>query len=420
MRILILTNEYPPHVYGGAGVHVEYLSQELSRLEGQSHSVRILCFGEQRKKEGNLTVEGVSSESVPPLQESGYHKLLDTLVRNVSITALYRESDVLHCHTWYTHFAGSLIKELFGAPLVITTHSLEPQRPWKMEQLGSAYKISEWLERTAYGRADGVIAVSRFMKDSVQRLYGVPAEKIRVIPNGIDSNQFRPAPNPALLSSYGIDPELPFVLFVGRISRQKGIIHLVEAIRYLPPKVQAVLLAGMPDTEEIGREMEKRIGEARAHSAVRIIWIPQILPKDHLISFYTHASVFACPSIYEPFGIINLEAMACETPVVAAAVGGIPEVVVHQETGVLLPFEPVSPANPEPKDPGKFSQDLAQSISRLLLSAQTRREMGIQARRRVEQVFSWERIALQTLDFYREIKERAKEFIRQENGNGFS
>ncbi len=400
MRITLLTNEYPPHVYGGAGVHVEYLSRELACLDGGRHEIQLLCFGDQKEYSLNKNVKGIHLPSELPLQDLRHPKLLDTLFRNIFMIGSLRETDVVHCHTWYTHLAGCLIKEIFNVPLVITTHSLEPQRPWKEEQLGSAYRASSWIEKIAYQEADGVIAVSLSMKKGVHDLYQVPFEKIRDIPNGIDVNQYQPKLNPSLLTSYRINPDKPFVIFVGRVTRQKGIIHLVNAIKYMSPNVQIVLCAGAPDTEEIGKEMAERVEVARTQTRNEIIWIRQWVPKSDLITLYSHASIFVCPSIYEPFGIVNLEAMACETPVVASAVGGIPEVIDHGETGLLVPFNPLGTESWEPRDPEKFSKDLAEAINHLLLSPEKLKTMGLQAREKVEKHFSWKSIAQQTLKFY--------------------
>lgn len=339
MKIVFLTNEYPPHIYGGAGVHVEYLVPELARLDDGEHTVEVLCFGEQRAQQGNLRVQGVQMECPLPFQDRRHRRFMETLLRDIAMAGSVAEADIVHCHTWYTHLAGCLLKQLVGAKLVLTTHSLEPHRPWKVEQLGTAYQGSAWVEKTAYQNADGVVAVSESMRADVQSLYGVANDIIRVIHNGIDLNQFKPTFKPSVLQAYGIDPEQPIVLFVGRITRQKGIIHLVNAIRHINPGVQIVLCAGTPDTPEIGEEMKARVGEARNATTNTVIWIPQTIAKDELIALYTHASLFVCPSVYEPFGIINLEAMACGTPVVAAAVGGIPEVVVPVETGLLVSFQ---------------------------------------------------------------------------------
>jgi glycogen synthase len=401
MRIAILTNEYPPHVYGGAGVHVEYLTRELARLDGGAHTVTVLSFGNQSVHDGNLIVRGVRPDFTLPSQDPRHQKFMDTLARDLIMTGTLADVDVIHCHTWYTHLAGCLAKQVTGAPLVLTTHSLEPHRPWKVEQLGTAYQASTWIERTAYQNANGVVAVSEAMRADVHALYGVPYDKVCVIHNGIDLNQYRPAPDRAVLDRHGIDPGKPYVLFVGRITRQKGIIHLVNAVPSIRAGVQIVLCAGAPDTEEIGREMKEKVEAARQRTANPVIWIPQMLPREEIIALYTQAAVFVCPSVYEPFGIINLEAMACGTPVVASAVGGIKEVVVPGETGVLVPLEPRGPTDFEPRDPGRFAHDLAAAVNGLLADPQRLQEMGARARERVERYFSWTSIARETLDFYR-------------------
>ncbi len=403
MKITLLSNEFPPHVYGGAGVHVEYLSQALAHLPGLDNTVDVLCFGDQRLHDGPLTATGLKPDFSLPSQNQKFAKLMDTLARNVMMSGTVQTTDIVHCHTWYSHFAGCLVQKLFGVPLVLTTHSLEPHRPWKVEQLGNAYHVSTWLERTAYQNADGVVAVSESMRRDVQSLYGVAPEKIRVIPNGIDPEEYHPTPDDALLGAYGIDPALPFVLFVGRITRQKGVLHLINAIRHLRPGTQVVLCAGAPDTPEIGAEMRLKVEQARKDSSHPIIWIPQMLPKREIISLYTHASVFICPSVYEPFGIINLESMACETPVVASQVGGIPEVVVPGETGILVPFAPQGPENFEPKDPEAFSRNLAAAANSLLDNPDLRLRMAKNARRRVEDHFAWAQVAKRTHQFYQEL-----------------
>jgi glycogen synthase len=295
------------------------------------------------------------------------------------------------------------VKHLQDVPLVLTTHSLEPHRPWKVEQLGTAYNASTWLERTAYQNADGVVAVSAAMKRDVELLYRVDPERVRIIHNGIDLEQYRPRPDPSVLAQYRIRADAPFVLFVGRITRQKGIIHLVNAIRHLRAGVQIVLCAGAPDTPAIAAEMTEAVERARAQSPHDIIWIQEMLSKDRVIALYTHAAIFVCPSVYEPFGIINLEAMACETPVVASAVGGIPEVVEHGETGLLVPPEAISPTEVEPRNPEQFSRDLAAAVNVLLDDPAMRASMAAKARERVERQFSWTSIARQTLELYEEL-----------------
>lgn len=403
MKILVLTNEYPPNIYGGAGVHVEYLVRELAAAKG--NEICVLCFGEQQARQKNLRVQGVD----PLLEHSTAHlrlpSLLRTLMRQVAMTGAADEADIVHCHTWYTHLAGCLIRQLTGARLVLTTHSLEPHRPWKIEQLGASYNASSWMEKTAYENADGVIAVSRSMQQDVQRLYGVSPERVRVIHNGIDTDEYRNRQDPEILLRYGIDAGRPYILFVGRITRQKGIFHLLTALPHLAPDTQVVLCAGAADTEELQTEMSKRVEEAKSRSRCRVVWIPQMVPKPDIIAIYSGAALFICPSIYEPFGIINLEAMACGTPVVASATGGIPEIVVHGETGLLVPFRPSAPDNPEPEKPEEFSLNLAAALNELMRSQDRRRAMGVKARFRVEEHFSWKSVARKTLAFYQELLE---------------
>jgi starch synthase len=354
----------------------------------------------------NFSVRGVHPSYDLPAIDIRHKKFLETLLNDLVMAGEMSEIDIVHCHTWYSHFAGLLTKQLLQVPLVLTTHSLEPHRPWKVEQLGSAYYASTWIERTAYQNADGVVAVSESMKQDVHKLYRVAFEKIAVIHNGIDLEQYRPTFNPQVLGKYDIDPNQPFILFVGRITRQKGIIHLVNAIRHCIPGFQVVLCAGAPDTEDIGLEMEQKVEQATQQSANKIIWIPEMLPKQEVIVLYSHAALFVCPSVYEPFGIINLEAMACETPVVASAVGGIPEVVVPDETGLLVPIAAKSKTDVEPVDPEAFSRDLASAINALLSSSGDLRRMGRNSRKRVEQHFSWQSIAKKTLAFYQQLLEK--------------
>jgi alpha-maltose-1-phosphate synthase len=351
-------------------------------------------------------VHGVAPDVQLAARDPRHARLLDALMRDLAMVGAVDAPDIVHCHTWYSHLAGCLAAPLTGARLVLTTHSLEPHRPWKAEQLGTAYNATVWIERTAYQNADGVIAVSRAMKEDVQSLYGVAAERVRVIHNGIDPDEYRPIDASATLRRLGIDAAVPMVLFVGRITRQKGILHLVRAIRLLEPGVQVVLCAGAPDTAEIAREMAALVTEARLASAVPIIWIAEMLPKEDVIALYAHAAVFVCPSVYEPFGIINLEAMACETPVVAAAVGGIPEIVVPGETGLLVPFEARGNGSAEPRDAAAYTHDLAAAINLLMRDPARRAALGAAARTRVLEQFSWQRIAELTHEFYSELLAR--------------
>ena len=417
MRIAILTNEYPPHVYGGAGVHVEYLSRELASLEAGAHEVTVYCFGDQDDARGAPRVRGIAPGFEPPATQARHRKLMDTLQRDLVMAGSVPEADIVHAHTWYTHWAGCLVKQLARAKLVLTTHSLEPHRPWKAEQLGTAYRASSWLEQTAYANADGVVAVSPAMQHDVHDLYGVPLARTAVIANGIDPDEYRPTFDEAVLRAHGVDPVVPYVLFVGRITRQKGILHLVNAIEHLRPGTQVVLAAGAPDTPEFEREMAGRVQQARAAGSHPIVWIRQMVPRADLIALYSHAAVFVCPSVYEPFGIINLEAMACETAVVASAVGGIPGVVADGDTGRLVAFEAVGGDNFEPRDPARFAHALANAINGLMADPDGRQAMGRRGRARVEQHFSWRVVAEQTLAFYGRVLER-KVRSRKEKGSG--
>jgi len=398
VKSLLLTNEFPPHVYGGAGVHVDYLSRALARLM----EVEVRCFGEQHWSEGNLTVRGVDVDSSGYGCAKALRPIFTSVQRDTVMAAAGTDADLVHVHTWYTHWAGVLMKLNYGRPLVLTVHSLEPLRPWKREQLGGGYDFSLWVERTAIGMADAVIAVSESTKADILRLFDVDPARVHVIHNGIDLEEYRQRRDDEVLKRHGIDPARPFILFVGRITRQKGIIHLVRALRHLDPGFQVVLCAGAPDTPEIAAEMKAAVEEARRQRP-GVVWIEEMLPKDEIIALYSAAAVFVCPSIYEPFGIINLEAMACGTPVVASAVGGIPEVVVPGETGLLVPVEQMTEAPFEPVHADAFAFQLAEAINELMRDEARRRYMGKQARQRVEDVFSWDAIARRTAELYREV-----------------
>jgi glycogen synthase len=406
MNILLLTNEFPPHIYGGAGVHVDHLCREIRRGENGGHRLQVLCFGDQCQDSEGFSVSGVAAHPAPRAADPLHGKLMDVLNRNIVMAARVKGADIVHCHTWYAYLAGCLLKQLLEAPLVVTVHSLEPLRPWKREQLGNGYNVSEWLEKTALSNADGIIAVSGSMRQDIQALYGVNGSRVRVIPNGIDLDRFRRTRSPEVLAAYGIDPARPYVLFVGRVSRQKGIIHLVRAIPRMEDGIQVVLCAGMPDTGGIAEEMRAAVEAARGRTRNPVIWVPEMVPEERLIALYSQAALFICPSIYEPFGIINLEAMACGTPVVGAAVGGIAEVVVDGETGVLVPFEPAGGGNPEPRDPDGFSADLAAAVNALVRAPERRAQMGRAARARVERHFSWESVARRTIAYYEELARR--------------
>jgi glycogen synthase len=397
-KVALFTNEYPPHVYGGAGVHVEYLSRELARLV----PVEVRCFGDQDVDEPGLRVRGYGPwAEARQGTDPRFGGALDAFQRSLAMAKDTLDADVVHCHTWYTHMGGFLARQLWDVPLVITTHSLEPLRPWKVEQLGNAYGLSAWIERTAIESADAVIAVSQETRNDVLHHFAVPEERVRVIHNGIDLDQYRFDPSVDALVRHGIDPDRPYVLFVGRITRQKGIIHLVNAIPAIHPSLQVVLCAGAPDTAEIGDEMAERVAEIGADRA-DVIWVREMVQRADVIQLYSHAAVFCCPSVYEPFGIINLEAMACETAVVASAVGGIPEVVVSGETGLLVDLE-IRPGTFDPVDPARFSTDLATAINRVALDEALRERYGRAGRRRAEDHFSWAAIAQQTMELYRSV-----------------
>ena len=398
MKALLLTNEYPPHVYGGAGVHVEFLSRELAHLM----DVEVRCFGEQHQDADGFRVRGYDVDEGEYSAPAHLRPVFGTMARDVAFAATDVDADVVHCHTWYSHLGGVLIKHAYEIPLLVTVHSLEPLRPWKREQIRGGYAVSSWVERTALQTADGIIAVSQETRDDILRLFPVDADRVHVIHNGIDPETYRPTAARDALERYGVRDDRPYVLFVGRITRQKGIIHLVHAIPHLDPSTQVVLCAGAPDTPEIAREMQEAVAAVQAQRD-GVVWIPEMVPREAVIQLYTHAAVFCCPSIYEPFGIINLEAMACETPVVASAVGGIPEVVVEGETGLLVPLAQQPEAPFEPVDPPQFSRDLAARINRLLADAALRTRMGLAGRRRVESHFAWSAVAQRTADLYRSL-----------------
>jgi glycogen synthase len=400
-RALILTNEFPPSVYGGAGVHVGELARELRRRIG----LDIRTFGAHDESEPGYRVRGFSAAHDLEPADPRVRGAWQALSRDLAMALEPVDAAVVHCHTWYVHLAGLLVRQAYGIPLAVTVHSLEPLRPWKREQLGGGYDLSTWVERTALERAEAVIAVSHGTRDDVLRLFDVPPERVHVIHNGIDADFYAPDPATDALERHGVDPSVPFVLFVGRVTRQKGIVHLVRALRHLDPEIGVVLCAGQPDTPEIAAEMEAGVQEARRHRS-SLVWIPEMLSRTDVRQLYSHAALFVCPSVYEPFGIINLEAMACETPVVASAVGGIPEVVVDGETGVLVPLELAADDPMSPADPDRYASDLAGAVNRLMADAGLRRRMGAAGRRRAVAEFSWSSIADQTVDLYRSLAQR--------------
>ncbi len=396
MRVGLFTREYPPAVYGGAGVHVDYLSRELAK----QIEVDVHCWGDQNFDQGNLHVRGMLPWSeISNGTQAKFKTALEALSVNLTQIKALSGIDVVHTHTWYEAMAGFLAKKLYNVPFVLTTHSLEPLRAWKAEQLSSGYAMSSWMERTAILEADAVIAVSNGTKADILRVYPLAEQRIHVIYNGIDLEEYRKTLDAAALTAYGVDCSLPYVLFVGRITRQKGVTHLVEAIRYMPPHTQIVLCAGAPDTPEIAVEMRQKVEQARKLNP-RIVWIEKTVSKEEAIQLYSHARVFCCPSIYEPFGITNLEAMACGTAVVASCTGGIKEVVVDGETGYLVPFEHDSTTG-FPTKPDQFAHDLGAKVTELLRDPDLCRMFGNAGRRLVEEKFSWSAIANQTMELYR-------------------
>jgi alpha-maltose-1-phosphate synthase len=398
-KVAFFTNEYPPNVYGGAGVVVEYLSKELAAMV----PMEVRCFGNQDVHEPNLRVKGYAPwAEAKQNTDPRFGGALDALYRSLAMAKDNLDADVVHVHTWYVQFAGFLAKKLWGVPLVLTTHSLEPLRPWKVEQLGNAYHLSSWIENNGITQADAIVAVSQETRNDVLNNFDVDPDKVKVIHNGIDLNQYRHTSEVDALVKHGVDPDRPYVLFVGRVTRQKGIIHLVNAIPHIDPSIQVVLCAGAPDTSAIGQEMQERVAEVsadRPQGAAPVVWIQEMLPKDQVIQYYSNATVFCCPSVYEPFGIINLEAMACETAVVASAIGGIPEVVVPKETGELIPLE-LKPGTFDPVDPAQFSRALAEGINAVALNPDLRQKYERNGRKRVEDHFSWTAIAKRTLELY--------------------
>lgn len=380
MRVDLLSREYPPEVYGGAGVHVEYLARELRRLA----DVRVRCFGAPRDEPGVTAYR-------EPAGLSAANAALGVLGADLEIAAGCAGADLVHSHTWYANFAGHVAKLLYGVPHVATTHSLEPLRPWKAEQLGGGYALSSWAERTALLAADALIAVSAGMRRDVLACYPeIPEDRVTVIHNGIDTDEYAPDPGTEVLGRRGIDPARPYVVFVGRITRQKGLVHLLHAARSLDPAAQLVLCAGAPDTPEIAAEVSGLVEELRGVRD-RVVWIEEMLPRREVIQILTHARVFVCPSVYEPMGIVNLEAMACRTAVVATATGGIPEVVEDGVSGLLVPTEQL--ADGTPIDPAGFAADLAKAVNTLVAAPAVAAAMGERGRERAVGHFSWTRVA---------------------------
>ena len=399
LKVLFLTNEYPPHIYGGAGVHVGYLSRELAK----TMPVEVRCFGDQCLDEGSLKVVGFELDTSNFTCPKPLRSAFGAVRRCIDFNTTDIDADLVHCHTWYTHFGGILAKKNYGVPLVVTVHSLEPLRPWKREQLAGGYDFSLWVEKTVLEMADAIIAVSNETKRDIERLFDVESERVHVIHNGIDLDRYRKVDSTAALKHYGIDPNTPYLLFVGRISRQKGFQHLLRAIQFMDPGFQIVLCAAAPDTPGMAKEMRTAVERAKVQRP-GIIWIEEMVDQKTACELYSHAAVFVCPSIYEPFGIINLEAMACETAIVASAVGGIKEVVVDGETGFLVALEQMNKSPFEATNPEKFARDLAARINQLIKDRQLRERFGKTGRKRAEENFSWAAIAAKTKKLYETLK----------------
>ncbi len=380
MRVAMLTNEYPPSIYGGAGVHVDFLVRELRAFT----EVDVHCFGADR--------DGAQAyRPDPTLAEA--NAALRTFATDLRMTAgINPDSDLVHSHTWYANLAGHLAKLLYGVPHVVTAHSLEPLRPWKAEQLGGGYALSSWAEQTAFLATDAVVAVSAGMRDDVLTAYPqIDADRVHVIHNGIDTELYQPRRDEALLRRYGIDPDRPYVLYVGRITRQKGLPHLLGAAIDLIPEAQLVLAASAPDTDQIAAEVAAAVEEIDAHRG-GVVWLQEMLPREEVITLLSHATVFCCPSVYEPLGIVNLEAMGTETAVVASDVGGIPEVVQDGTTGLLVHYDP---AHEE-----AYERDLAQALNSLLADPQRAAELGRAGRQRAVAEFGWDAVAARTAQLY--------------------
>ncbi|MFM7014402.1 MAG: glycogen synthase [Actinomycetota bacterium] len=388
MRVDVISKEYPPTIYGGAGVHVA----ELVKVLRKHIDVKVRAFGSERNETDTYSYD-------TPADFAEANAALQTMAVDLSMVQDISGADLVHSHTWYANFAGHLASTLHGIPHIITAHSLEPLRPWKEEQLGGGYRLSSWIEKSCYQSAKKIIAVSHGMRSDILRCYPeLDPEKVTVIHNGIDLAAFQSSANEDLVRSLGVDPAARSVVFVGRITKQKGLPYLLKAARELPADVQLVLAAGAPDTKEILAEVSELVEEL-SKSRTGVIWLNQQLSRAELIALLSSATVFACPSIYEPLGIVNLEAMACSAPVVATATGGIPEVVAHGETGLLVPIEQLSDGSGTPLDEAKFVGDFAQALNQMLANPKIS-EFGAAGRARVEAHFSWEKIAAETIATY--------------------
>lgn len=383
MRLALLTNEYPPNVYGGAGVHVDFLVRELRRLI----DVQVHCFAGPEPVDPSDAIAHTA-----PASMANANGALRALGVDLEMAAAVQDADVIHSHTWYTGIGGHLASMLYGVPHVLTAHSLEPLRPWKAEQLGGGYRVSTWAERTAFEAADAVIAVSAGMREDILTTYPMVAEnRVHVVHNGVDTVLYAPTEDAEALTKHGVDPSRPYVVYIGRITRQKGLPHLLRAFETVDSDTQLVLCASAPDTPELEAEVAGQIEALRAAGRT-VVWLRQMLPRPEVIQLLSHAVAFCCPSVYEPLGIVNLEAMACRAPVVASAVGGIPEVVADGETGLLVPFSA--------EDIPGFEHDLAEALNTVVRDPSRARAMGKAGRDRAVDLFSWEAIAEQTITVY--------------------
>ncbi|WP_345802437.1 glycogen synthase [Microbacterium sp. AZCO] len=392
MRVDIITKEYPPEIYGGAGVH----ATELVKALRQSIEVQVRAFGAQRD-EADTTAYGV------PEELSAANAAIQTLGTDLEIVTDVAGADVVHSHTWYANFAGHLASLLHGIPHIVTAHSLEPLRPWKAEQLGGGYAVSSYIEKTAYEGAAAIVAVSEGMKADILRSYpSLDEAKVRVIYNGIDVEAWHPVDDPEGLAALGIDPSKPSVVFVGRITRQKGLPYLLRAAEQLPPDVQLVLCAGAPDTPQIMAEVQELV-KGLQQTREGVVWLDRLLSRQELCTILTAATTFVCPSVYEPLGIVNLEAMACGAAVVGTATGGIPEVVVDGVTGRLVPIEQVQDGTGTPIDPDRFVDDLARVLTEVVSDRERARAYGAAGRERATNDFSWATIAQETEALYAEV-----------------
>ncbi|PBB08080.1 glycogen synthase [Kocuria sp. WRN011] len=396
MRVDILSKEFPPEIYGGAGVHVAELSRVLAPLV----DLNVRCFGAPREPD----FHGATVKAYPvPEELSSANAAIQTLGVDLGMVGDVSGADVVHSHTWYANMGGHLSSLMYDIPHVLSAHSLEPLRPWKAEQLGGGYRVSSFTEKTAYEAAAAIIAVSDGMRDDILRSYpNVDPARVRTVHNGIDVSQWDHDPNTDVLEEYGIDPERPSVVFVGRVTRQKGVPYLLRAALQLPPEVQLVLCAGAADTPALAAEVNGLIDELKA-KRTGVVLIEKMLPRREVIQILSHATAFACPSVYEPLGIVNLEAMACGSAVVASATGGIPEVVVDGETGRLVPIEQVTDGTGTPLDPQKFVGDFAAALIDVVSDPERARQMGIAGRKRAQEHFAWETIAERTLEVYRSV-----------------